>query len=153
LGQALVKEINQESITEQERQVMQIILELCIEKYGINQLSEDDIQQFEYFSNNLDHHFDEVEELLLQFNFIPCPLVTPSASFRLLEIAKKELKVIDQIFKNGFCVKEINDSFMQMVLGNIPEHKHLVEKFLQIGILSITRVQTEQESDYTTIEK
>lgn len=39
LGQAPVKEIKQDSLTVEERQVMQIILELCIEKYGIKKLT------------------------------------------------------------------------------------------------------------------
>jgi hypothetical protein len=134
LGQTLRLELETSpDMSIKSKHVKNILLEFCIEKFGLDSLREDDIRQFEFYSNDLNHYFEKVARLLLEHNFIPCPRVTPSAACRLLEIAKIDISILEELFRNGYDKENVNDPFMQMVLGNLENYFDLIPKLFKIG--------------------
>jgi hypothetical protein len=79
----------------------------------------DDINQFEYLSNRIDGHFEDIKNLIEYHGFIPSPRLTPSAPFRILTMAAKDIEFVRRLIRDqGMLIDDVNDSVLNMLLSN-----------------------------------
>ncbi|KAJ3306443.1 hypothetical protein HDV03_005053 [Kappamyces sp. JEL0829] len=108
---------------------LQLIVTASFSLYQKVDLTLNDVETFEFLGNSLDQHFDEVVRLITQDQFVPLPELTPSAIFRVNEIAQRDIKVLDFLLRLGrINLADFNDPLVRNSISHLPHAdalKHL----------------------------
>ncbi|KAI8895314.1 hypothetical protein BC833DRAFT_601665 [Globomyces pollinis-pini] len=128
--QASLTESNPESIPKNE--IMEKVKALSKSLYTEKELLGNDVQEFEYLSNDLKLNLKNAKVLFYEHHFVPLPELTPSAVFRLYKLSQIDLTLFDFLLTRIYIL-DINDSLMRMVLANFSTKnayllKHLIRK-------------------------
>ncbi|KAI8912574.1 hypothetical protein EDD86DRAFT_113371 [Gorgonomyces haynaldii] len=94
----------------------------------------DDIQQFEFLSNDLDNNIDKCLDLIISHHLILLPELSPAVHIRLFQLMNKKPDFVLGLIASGHLpLAEVNDSLVQLVLSHEHPNYALLQRLVDVG--------------------
>ena len=115
--------------------VLEIIVAKSLNFYSVEDLLTDDVKHFEHIANNLDLNLNEACRMITEEYFAPLPEITPSAIFRINDMATRNSAILKYLIERKVLrIEDCNDALMNTALGNCsPTSLDLIKYLLSVG--------------------